>query len=84
MNEARTGWFQRHLEADRNRFRVAGGGVSFRLFEVEPEDSLDIVYTILNTAKHTAVTHSGQILNITVSLVDMSHMVVTASACLRV
>ena len=84
MNEARTGWFQRHLEADRNRFRVAGGEVSSRLFEVDPEDSLDIVYTLLYTAKHTTVTHSGQILNFTVSLVDMSHMDVTASACLVV
>ena len=55
MNEARTGctWFQRHLEADRNRFRVAGGGVRSRLFEVEQEDSLDIVCTLLHTAKHT-------------------------------
>jgi len=49
----------------------------------EPKGSSDIVYTLLHTAKHTTVTHSGGILNITVSLVDMSHMVVTATACLR-
>ena len=58
MNEARAGWFQRHLEADRNRFRVTGGGVASRLFEVELEGPSYIVYTLLHTAKHTTVTHT--------------------------
>ena len=49
----------------------------------EPEGSSGIVYTLLHTAKHTTVTQSGRILIITVSLVDMSRMVVTASVCLR-
>ena len=59
MNEAFTGWLQRHLEADRNRFRVTAGGVMSRLFAVEPDGSSDIVCTLLHTANHTPVTHSS-------------------------
>ena len=54
------------------------------LFAFEPEGSSSIVNTLLHTEIHTTVSNSGIILIIAVSIVDMSHMVVTATACLRV
>ena len=56
------------------------------LLAFEPEGSSGIVYTLLHTEIHTTVSNSGIIFIIAVSIVaiDMSHMVVTAAACLRV
>ena len=54
------------------------------LLAFELEGSSGIVYTLLHTEIHTTVSNSGIIFIIAVSIVDMSHMVVTAAACLRV
>ena len=52
-----------------NNIHVTGGVVSYiyrsRVLTFKPEGPLDIVYTLLHTTKHTTVTHSGRILNIT-------------------